>query len=65
MEEFYVLTWEAKKEAIFEMPVGSRMRRDARDAKDIRDLAFERSGRSTVGSRSARDADACFVDTDD
>lgn len=48
MEEFYVLTWEAKKEAIFEMPVGSRMRCDARDAKDIRARAFERLSDGTL-----------------
>ena len=62
-----MLTWEAKKEAIFEMPVGVRCdaTRATRKIYARARLSVRATGRSTVGSRSARDTDACFFDTDD
>ena len=60
-----MLTWEAKKEAIFEMPVGIRMRRDARDAKDDRDRAFERRDARRLARGARATLMRAFFDTDD
>jgi hypothetical protein len=60
-----VLTWEAKKEAIFEMPVGTRCERETRTRK-IRARArgaFECRDARRLARARARDVRVC--DTDD
>ena len=62
-----MLTWEAKKEAIFEMPVGTRCERETRTRK-IRARArgaFESRDARRLTRARARARDVRVCDTDD